>query len=71
MIFNKSEVEYLSDYGDVVKESDVLEKIVEMLEKERVSFVPDYVYGANRLKLEDAEDFLLSVRKIIKDMSSK
>ena len=69
MIFNKDETEHLPDYGDVVTEEDVLRKISEMLEKERMSFVPDYVYGANRLLLGDAEDFLIDVRKIIKEMS--
>lgn len=66
MIFDKDKIEDLPEYGEVVNTKDVLEKVAAMLEKGHLAFVPDYTYG-NKMHLDTAEDFLLEVRRFIKE----
>lgn len=67
MIFDRSDVDSLPDYGEVVDKEEVLRKVSEMMEREKLSFVPDYT-GGNVVKLNDAEEFLIAVRKIIREL---
>lgn len=68
MIFDKNEIEYLSDYGDVVDTIDVIKKIEDMMVRNHLSFEPDY-YDGNKVKLDVAEELLIEMRKVIKDIS--
>lgn len=66
MIFDRSDVENIPSYGDVVSASEVVKKVEDMIMR-NLAFEPDY-YDGDRVRLDVAEDFLIELRRIIKDM---
>jgi hypothetical protein len=62
-IFNKDEMEDTVDYGFLIRKDEFLKKIVNMLERNRILFEPDYLYGSYVTE-QDAERVIIELSKL-------
>jgi hypothetical protein len=65
-LFKPEEIVELPSYGEVITTDLVLEKVSEII-IERLSFEPDF-YDGEHIKLQHAEEVLIGLRQVIKNI---